>query len=166
MAGMLRQNSSLTVLDLRRTWLGAKGGAAIASTIGSNDSLIVLDISVCNVTASDLRTIVRKLNKNKAAREERLVVWREEQKINRQNAVKQKKLDIEQKRQEEENVWITEQRSKRETIRKAEAEIEAAQDAAEEAARVARIAKALEDARIAKEEGPKKKKKGKKKKKK
>lgn len=58
LAGALRQNKSLTELDLRENSLGPKGMKAIADALAENDTVRILHLQVCCVSCVSLYSLL------------------------------------------------------------------------------------------------------------
>uniref|UniRef100_A0A7S1GBD9 Uncharacterized protein n=1 Tax=Bicosoecida sp. CB-2014 TaxID=1486930 RepID=A0A7S1GBD9_9STRA len=167
LAQMLQRNTALTHLSLWHTGVGRDGGVALARAMGSNLTVLMLEVAPAdNMALTETSALCAHLSRNRGRAESARLRAREE--LARKLVADKEAAEraaAESKRREEEE-WIREQARLR-TEARAAAAAQALID--EEAARVAREEEEIrkrEEAKRKAEEGKKKGKKGKKGKKK
>jgi hypothetical protein len=113
LAHALQQNSTLTNLNLWRCSVGRVGGLVFAESLENNKTLIALDIGGSTADVVQLQKIASVLATNKTIYNDYKSVCRKERKTKRkEDQLVKEQLEAERKRQEE-DAWIEEQRAKR-----------------------------------------------------
>ena len=112
-ARCLEENTSLAVLNLTRCMLHEEGGAAIAKSMDTNDTVVALEISYSGISAVQSKEIKATLNRNMERRDKQVEDQRELERVTMAQAmVEQKKREVaESKRQDEE--WLESERNVR-----------------------------------------------------